>query len=229
MTKNISTSHGCVSFLAPGFPLQRSSDIQHSALKMVWRGKGKGMLGAPTKILTRICNTNSNPRKVLSVSAATQKALLSSTSAAFAPHQTFRMSRQHYISSSSSHCSCSICYRTNVIKRTARPTTVPPWTRAFCARSSEQSSAENVPLDVHVTHVDARQRVATEAAGEEGGIGAHRAAVEDRSTEEEARLNSDTPVEVRFLDVPGSEETRAEKMTIVFTCTVGSLDVVAGL
>lgn len=28
------------------------------------------------------------------------------------------------------------------------------------------------------------------------------------------------PVEVRFLDVPGSEETRAEKMTIVFTCTV---------
>lgn len=28
------------------------------------------------------------------------------------------------------------------------------------------------------------------------------------------------PTTVRFLDVPGSEETREEKMTAVFTCTV---------
>lgn len=36
-----------------------------------------------------------------------------------------------------------------------------------------------------------------------------------------AMKEGDKPVEVRFLDVPGSEETRAEKMTVVFTCTVG--------
>lgn len=28
------------------------------------------------------------------------------------------------------------------------------------------------------------------------------------------------PTTVRFMDVPGSEETREEKMTAVFTCTV---------
>ena len=33
------------------------------------------------------------------------------------------------------------------------------------------------------------------------------------------------PQTVRFLDVPGSEQTREEKMTIVFTCTVRAVDV----
>lgn len=32
------------------------------------------------------------------------------------------------------------------------------------------------------------------------------------------------PPTVRFLDVPGSEQTREEKMTIVFTCTVRAAD-----
>lgn len=45
-----------------------------------------------------------------------------------------------------------------------------------------------------------------------------------QATDESGAVNGGEegkPVEVRFLDVPGSEETRAEKMTIVFTCTVG--------
>lgn len=192
---------------------------------MTWSGNGRGLLGASAKNLTRIYTTNNknNSRKALSVSAATQRAFLSSTSAV-APHKTTRTPRQHHSSSSSSSSSppCTICYGPGVLERTARPITAPPRTRAFCAHSSEQSSGENGTFDVHVTHVDARKGVGeTEAPGQGSDVGGHGAGVKDSGMEEGGGARSDEPVEVRFLDVPGSEETRAEKMTIVFTCTVG--------
>lgn len=80
--------------------------------------------------------------------------------------------------------------------------------------SSERPKVDkNAPLDVHVTHVD---------AGKDTTIDGDRVASskEDNALGSEDTPTTDEPVQVRFLDVPGSEETRAEKMTIVFTCTV---------
>ncbi|CAM9967322.1 unnamed protein product [Scytosiphon promiscuus] len=92
---------------------------------------------------------------------------------------------------------------------------------AFCTSSnsnSNSSSSAAGKLDIHVTHVDAS---AAAAAGEEEGDGREMMPEEDRQPigAGSAGEGSEENV-VRFLDVPGSEQTREEKMTIVFTCTV---------
>ncbi|CAM9393448.1 unnamed protein product [Ectocarpus fasciculatus] len=85
----------------------------------------------------------------------------------------------------------------------------------FCTNSS--SSNTTGKLDVHVTHVDAA------AAGNKAKDDREMMPEEDRvpvGAGSTAEGSEEKPNVVRFLDVPGSEQTREEKMTVVFTCTV---------
>ncbi|CAN0186685.1 unnamed protein product [Ectocarpus sp. 8 AP-2014] len=92
---------------------------------------------------------------------------------------------------------------------------------AFCTNSSSSSSSSGSStgkLDVHVTHVDAAAAAANKAEDDREMMPEEdRVPVGAGST---AQGSEDKPNVVRFLDVPGSEQTREEKMTIVFTCTV---------
>lgn len=71
---------------------------------------------------------------------------------------------------------------------------------------------------MHVTHVDASEE---QAKGDVAGAGHASEGAGKVGGAEDVGAGDDKPVEVRFLDVPGSEQTREEKMTIIFTCTVG--------
>ncbi|CAN0392983.1 unnamed protein product, partial [Ectocarpus sp. 13 AM-2016] len=91
---------------------------------------------------------------------------------------------------------------------------------AFCTNSSSSSGSGSGTgkLDVHVTHVDAAAAANNKAEDDREMIPEEdRVPVGAGST---AQGSEDKPNVVRFLDVPGSEQTREEKMTIVFTCTV---------
>ncbi|CAB1098665.1 unnamed protein product [Ectocarpus sp. CCAP 1310/34] len=91
---------------------------------------------------------------------------------------------------------------------------------AFCTNSSSSSGSGSSTgkLDVHVTHVDAAAAADNKAEDEREMMPEEdRVPVGAGST---AQGSEDKPNVVRFLDVPGSEQTREEKMTIVFTCTV---------
>lgn len=99
--------------------------------------------------------------------------------------------------------------------------------RSFCSNAGGDpsklgSSSSGSPLEVHITHVDAHSK-------QEPGLDASEA--NPRMIPEEDRkpigaavgpnaADTGEPTTVRFLDVPGSEETREEKMTVVFTCMV---------
>lgn len=92
----------------------------------------------------------------------------------------------------------------------------------------EPASAGKAPLDVHVTHVDASSNKASAEADEgEPASDSSRSTVPEEGGETIGKRvgNEQEPVTVRFLDVPGSEETREEKMTVVFTCTVSWSDI----
>lgn len=98
--------------------------------------------------------------------------------------------------------------------RPPREALVPLLRRNLCSRSRGKSKgSENGAMDIRVTHVEAG-----EDPGSEGDT--MKSAAEDGVAGSDGAPASEEPVQVRFLDVPGSEETRAEKMTIVFTCTV---------
>lgn len=97
--------------------------------------------------------------------------------------------------------------------------------RPFCTRSEGGGFNEDASEpDVHVTHVDAQS---SKAEGLQEGSGGDRMLPEEDRKPLGAGVggtgetdDGGEPATVRFLDVPGSEETREEKMTIVFTCTV---------
>ncbi|CAM9221029.1 unnamed protein product [Pylaiella littoralis] len=83
--------------------------------------------------------------------------------------------------------------------------------------SSSSSGASGKLGDIHVTHVEAA------AGGRDDGDAREMMPEEDRQpvgAGSATQGSGDEPNTVRFLDVPGSEQTREEKMTIVFTCTV---------
>eukprot|EP00903_Cladosiphon_okamuranus_P007151 g6944.t1 len=82
-------------------------------------------------------------------------------------------------------------------------------------------------LEVEVTHVDAATAKGGDAAAADDGGGGNWGGVDGpKMMPEEDRqpIGAGSPAGeenvVRFMDVPGSEQTREEKMTIVFTCTV---------
>lgn len=89
---------------------------------------------------------------------------------------------------------------------------------AMCRMLSSHSGGkpqtdEDTSLEVHVTHFDPARDAAP-------GDDSARSVTEDGAVDSGDKPTAEEPVQVRFLDVPGSEETRAEKMTIVFTCKV---------
>lgn len=87
----------------------------------------------------------------------------------------------------------------------------------------EPASTDKAPFDVHVTHVDASSdKASAQADVGEPARDSSRSTVpgEGGKMVDKRDGNEQEPVTVRFLDVPGSEETREEKMTVVFTCTV---------
>lgn len=122
----------------------------------------------------------------------------------------------------------------------SRPSGLRPVTgrRPLCSRSNEEvegngnakdnSSSSTSNFDIHVTHVDAASAKAEreEGDGVSGSGGERMMPEEDRKplgtpTAAAAKEGSgQDPTTIRFMDVPGSEETREEKMTAVFTCTV---------
>ncbi|CAM9290937.1 unnamed protein product, partial [Ascophyllum nodosum] len=86
---------------------------------------------------------------------------------------------------------------------------------------SGSTNGGETPLDVQVTHVDASPGKGAREAGADDTSDAKKSTTLDENRKQlgdEVESNQE-PLTVRFLDVPGSEETRAEKMTIVFTCT----------
>lgn len=86
--------------------------------------------------------------------------------------------------------------------------------KMMSSQTGERRKAdEDTPLEVHVTHFDPTQDAAP-------GDDSARSVTEDGAVDSGDKPTAEEPVQVRFLDVPGSEETRAEKMTIVFTCKV---------
>lgn len=102
-----------------------------------------------------------------------------------------------------------------------------PLQRLLSVRSGrddrEPASTDKAPLDVHVTHVDASSdKASAEADVSEPASDSSRSTVPEEGGKIIGKKddNKQEPVTVRFLDVPGSEETREEKMTVVFTCTV---------
>ena len=122
------------------------------------------------------------------------------------------------------------------------PSTLPSHRRPLSTRSEDNegnnfsrtttsttTTTENT-LNIHVTHVDATANKARPKDSEDGGdVDRAMMPEEDRvplgagagaGAGDAAVDTGAEPPTVRFLDVPGSEQTREEKMTIVFTCTV---------
>lgn len=95
-----------------------------------------------------------------------------------------------------------------------------PLQQPFCTSSNSSGGGVSSGKlgDIKVTHVDAAA-----GGGSDDDDGREMMPEEDRQpvgAASAAQGSGGEPDTVRFLDVPGSEQTREEKMTIVFTCTV---------